>query len=224
LAANSTGNINVTGQYQTSTGAVTVNSTGLGVTTPFANNLQTGTTTLTAGILRATGSTGALGAGSLQLNGGYAAAYWRTQLCPQYHGRRQHDDPKRKHGAGGGLHGHPRHAQSRRIHAHDHPGAFVNSTGASVAFGAGTLTAAGTINTNNSFFNSAATMTTTLASLTSTAIGAVIGGTGNTSITGGITGTTTTVTKNGPGTLTLSGTDRKYLYRRVNHQRRHSPM
>jgi len=63
--------------------------------------------------------------------------------------------PKRKHGAGGG---------STDTLGTLSLGAFTltttrarssNSTGASVAFGAGTLTAAGTINTNNSFFNSA---------------------------------------------------------------------
>ncbi len=49
-------------------------------------------------------------------------------------------------------------------------------------------------------------MTTTLASLNG-AFASVFGGTGNTTITGGLGGTITTVTKNGIGVLTLGGTN-----------------
>ena len=41
---------------------ITVASTGIGVTTLSGNNAETGTTTLTSGILRAAGNAGALGA------------------------------------------------------------------------------------------------------------------------------------------------------------------
>jgi fibronectin-binding autotransporter adhesin len=82
-------------------------------------------------------------------------------------------------------------------------GPNITSGTAGLTF-AGTLTGAGVINTQNSFFHPGAITTTTLASLTG-AFAASFGGTGNTTITGGFGTGITTVTKSGNGTLTLGG-------------------
>ncbi len=71
LQAQGAGNINVAGTFAgTGAGTIQVNSTGTGSVVLSGVNTETGTTTLTAGILRATTNAGALGAGALALNGG----------------------------------------------------------------------------------------------------------------------------------------------------------
>ena len=70
LQALGSGNISLLGNITgTTTGGLIINSTGSGRVIISGTNTQSGTTTLTAGILRAT-TTSALGTGTLQLNGG----------------------------------------------------------------------------------------------------------------------------------------------------------
>ena len=226
LSATSAGGITITGVVGGSAAPVTVNSTGLGIVTLSGANTETGATTLTAGILRATNAT-ALGAGTsaltltggtLQLAGGLGFGRNTTvsgAVTIQSDGTSQ---------TGAGSVGSTDTLGTLSLNASTltiTAGELVASGTAGVTFGAGTLSAAGTINTNNSFFgpnpfSSASTTgttiveTTTLASLTATtaATAAVFGGTGNTTITGGLTSATNavgTVTKNSTGTLTLGG-------------------
>ena len=72
LNATSAGAINVTGVIGNGGGGITVNSgaASAGIVTLSGNNTYSGTTTLTSGILRATTSANALGAGALSLGGG----------------------------------------------------------------------------------------------------------------------------------------------------------
>ena len=214
LGANSSGNINVAGNIGATTGAVTVNSTGGGIVTLSGADTETGVTTLSAGILRAT-SAGALGAGALQLNGGTlqlvgGQIFTNTATTVGGNVTIQSDNATTGPGAIDTLGSLNLGAFTLTVTA----GEFVTSGTAGVTFGAGTLTGAGTLNTNNSFFTAnpfssapAVGVTTTLASFNgTTSLPLVIGGTGNTTITGGIGQNVGALTKNGSGTLTLGGT------------------
>ena len=197
--ANSAGNINITGNIVGGSGTVTVNSSGVGIVTLSGTDTETGVTTLTAGILRAT-SAGALGAGTLtltsgtlQLVGGLAFNNNTTVggTVTIQSDNAFTDLPAAVDTLGTLNLG----AFTLTVTA----GEFVASSGTGVTFGATTLTGAGTINTNNSLFGpnpfsspstaeTALGVTTTLYTL-SGAEPVVIGGAGNTTI-----GNTTTNT------------------------------
>src|SRR5260221_215879 len=212
LNATSAGNLNVTGALQSNVLAVTVASgaNSPGVVILSGNNQNAVSTTLTTGFLRATSSVNALGTGAstLLLNGGQlqladnAGLTFARNTTVGGSTTILSDRTTANTGAAtqtlGTL---SLGAFTLTVGA----GEFVTSGTAGLTFTtSATLTGAGTINTNNSFTSPAVTTTLTLPSLTG-AQPAVIGGTGNTSITGGL-GPITTVTKNLTGTLTLGGT------------------
>jgi autotransporter-associated beta strand protein len=186
IQAQAAGNIVVAGNFAGSTsGGVTVNSSGVGAVILSGNNTYTGNTTLTAGILRATGNINALGtgasaltltAGTLQLAGGLNFARNTTVGGPV---TIVSDNNLTGAGTTDTLGTLSIGANTLTVNA----GPLVNSGTAGITFGAATMTGAATFNTNNSFFNPSVGSTTTLASLTGT-FAAVIGGTGNTTITG----------------------------------------
>lgn len=205
LAAASGGNISLLGNIAGATsGGLTINSSGSGRIIISGTNTQTGTTTLTAGNLRPTTTT-ALGTGALALNGGVlqligGQTYGFGATTVGGNATIWSDNAAAGVGATATLSTLSLGAFTLTNTA----GPNVSSGTAGITFGATTLTGAGVINTNNSFFVTGANALTTLGSLTGT-FNVGIGGTGNTTITGAVTTSTGTITKNGTGILTLSG-------------------
>ncbi|HEY5313901.1 MAG TPA: autotransporter-associated beta strand repeat-containing protein, partial [Pirellulales bacterium] len=221
------GGINVSGNIQTSTGTVTVNSPAGNAGTVWLSgaNTYSGATVLTAGALRATSgaTSGALGTGALTLSGANSTlelvnAPGSSSLAFGNNATVSASmsilSGLTSLGAGntytlGTL---SMGAQTLTVGA----GEFVTSGTAGVTFGVTTISATGaTINVNNSFYqtdpfssNSLPTTTTqlNLASLTGTNTAVTFGGTGNLT-TGAVTTGTGTLTKNGTGTVTLTGTN-----------------
>ena len=217
LAATGRGDINVSGSIVGGTGGgITVNSgTGTGVVTLSGANTQTGTTTLTAGILRATTSANALGTGAaaLQLNGGTLVltdglAYNRNTTIGTSTTATTVNIQADNSSTGAGTTStlgtltFNNAATTLNVTA----GEFATSgTGAGVTF-TGNITLANNgnvLNTNNSFFVPGVTVTTTVGGSLTGNFNFTVGGTGSTVIAGGDTRTTGTLTKNGAGTLTL---------------------
>jgi MYXO-CTERM domain-containing protein len=178
---------------------------GPGTLVLSGNNTFNGALTLSSGILRATTSAGALGAGTLTLNGGVLQLANDTALN---FGRATTVGASTllvtdRLTAGSGVN-HILGALSlgSATVLRVTPGNFANSGATGVTFGAATLTGAATIVTDNSFFVPSVTNTTTLASLAGN-FALTVGGAGNLTVTGGSSATTSTLTKNGAGTLTL---------------------
>ena len=216
------GGINITGNIAATTGAITVNSAGGGVVTLSGNNAQTGITTLTAGILRATTSANALGlstvnnavslgGGTLQLaNASGSGLAFNRNVTTTASSTILSDVTSA--GAGntytmGNLF---MGNQTLTVGA----GAFVTSGTAGLTFGNVTASASTpTFNVNGSIYAGNVTTLLTLGTV-SGAFNTVYGGTANTlngALSAGsiqataITTGVGTVTKNGPGSLTLTG-------------------
>ena len=213
LQAQGAGNILVSGNIVGATsGGITVNSSGAGRVILSGTNTQTGTTTLTAGNLRATSAT-AFGAGALQLNGGVlqligGQTYGTpTATAVTVGGNTTIWSDNASAGAGatatlGAL-------SLGAFTLTNTAGPNVSSGTAGITFAAGTLSATGaSIITNNGMFGSAVTGLTTLTSLSGTNTSLTVGGSGNTTISGALaiySASNGTLTKNGAGTLTLGG-------------------
>jgi len=168
------------------------------------NNTFNGALTLNAGTLRATGSAGALGAGSLGLNGGVLQLTNDTGLnfgrATSVNGASLIVTDRVTAGAGV-THTFGTLALGVPV-LNLAVGNAVTSGATGVTFGATTLSAGATVLTSNSFFAPSVTNTTTLASLAGN-FALTVGGSGNLTVTGGSTATTGILTKNGAGTLTL---------------------
>jgi len=214
LGASSTGGITLSGNILGATsGGVTVNSSGAGVVTLSGINTQTGTTTLTAGVLRATTNASALGAGALALNGG------QLQLA---------NDGNLTFGRATTVGGNTQITSDRLT-----SGAGTTHTNTTLSMGAQTLTIGGGSNVTSGIagvtFSGATSLTgaaaststftvnnpsgggvtlLTLAAITPTNAQVIaFGGTGNTTVTGiiGTAAQASSLTKSGAGTLTLGG-------------------
>jgi len=168
------------------------------------NNTFNGALTLNAGTLRATGSAGALGAGSLVLNGGVLQLANDTGLlfnrATSVTGASLIVTDRLSVGAGV-VHTFGSLALGSSV-LNLTAGSAITSGATGVTFGATTLSAGATILTSNSFFAPSVTNTTTLASLAGN-FALTVGGSGNLTVTGGSAATTAAFTKNGAGTLTL---------------------
>jgi len=168
------------------------------------NNTFNGALTLSSGILRATTSAGALGAGTLSLNGGFLQLANDTGLAfnrPTSVSGNPLIVADRLTAGSGVSYSFGTLALGSSVLSLT-AGSTVNSGATGVTFGATTLSASATILTSNSFFAPSVTNTTTLASLAGD-FALTVGGAGNLTVTGGSTATTAALTKNGAGTLTL---------------------
>ena len=168
------------------------------------NNTFNGALTLTSGILRATTSAGALGAGTLTLNGGFLQLANDTGLAfnrPTSVSGNALIVADRLSAGSGVSYSFGTLALGSSVLSLT-AGSTVNGGVTGVSFGVTTLSAGATILTSNSFFAPSVTNTTTLASLAGD-FALTVGGAGNLTVTGGGTATTGTLTKNGSGTLTL---------------------
>lgn len=185
----------------TAGGKVAVTKAGTGKWVLSGGNTYTGTTTLSEGTLRATTSAAALGAGSLSLGGGtlelandIGLTFGRNTTVT---GSTTIKSERLTNGVGvthtlGTL---SMGAQTLTIDKD----ATVTSGTAGLTFGATTLTATGGTFTANSG------ALLTLGSVTGTATSFTVNGAGDTAITGVIGTTTGALTKDGAGTLTLTG-------------------
>ncbi|MGB8166722.1 MAG: autotransporter-associated beta strand repeat-containing protein, partial [Chthoniobacteraceae bacterium] len=205
LAANSTGNINISGVLGNGSGGVTVNGTGGGSVTLSGANTYSGTTALTSGVLRATTSANALGAGSLSLGGGELQLANDTGLLFNRNttvtANAQVTTDRLTSGAGvthtlGTL---SIGANTLTVAA----GANVASGTAGVTFGAVTANTGASIFTVNN--PAVGTTLLTLGAVTNGASVLTFNGTGNTTVSGVLGGGSGGVTMSGTGTLTLSG-------------------
>ncbi len=217
LGSNATtgaGSLIISGAIQNTTGAVTVNDTaGTTVVTLSGNNLETGTTTVTAGAPAGHHQRRAarrrqrcrLNGGVLDLANasGTNLSFGRNTTV----GGNTQITSDLLSGTAGNIYtlgtlsiG----AQALTFAG----GTTASETGtAGVTFGATILTATGTAFTVNNPTGTGSTAVTllTLGSVTGTATSFTVNGTGNTNITGIIGTTTGSVTMGGSGTLTLSG-------------------
>ena len=177
---------------------------GPGTLVLSGNNTFNGALTLNTGILRATTSAGALGAGNLALTGGVLQLANDTALnfgrSTSVSGAALIVADRLTAGSGVVYTFGPLALGSSVLNLT--AGSTVNSGATGVTFGATTLSAGATILTSNSFFAPSVTNTTTLASLAGN-FALTVGGAGNLTVTGGSSATTSTLTKNGAGTLTL---------------------
>jgi len=185
--------------------SASLTKSGPGTLVLQGGNTFNGALTLNAGVLRATTSAGALGAGSLALTGGVLQLANDTGLsfnrATSVAGSVQILTDRLTAGAGVTYALAALTLNSSSV-LRVTPGNFVSSGATGVTFGATTLNAPATIVTGNSFFVPSVTTTTTLASLAGESA-LTVGGAGNLIVTGGSTTTTAALTKNGAGTLTL---------------------
>ncbi len=179
---------------------------GLGTLELTRSNIYTGTTTVAAGVLRTT-SFGAFGFDGVRLAGGelQVSTDANTSFANDVTvaaGSAQITTNRLTAGAGVTHSFQALNLGAQTLNVQG--GNLATSGTQELSFGILNLTASGaTVNTTNG--TGGATTQTTLGGVGGSAASVAFGGTGNTLITGAITTGTGSVTKNGPGTLTLQG-------------------
>ena len=203
LNGSDTGNNTISGEITNGgTGALAVTKSGVGAWVLSGANTYTGVTTVSAGTLVATTNAEALGAGTLTLSGGTLSLANNTGLN---FGRAVTVTGDAT------INSDTLTAQAGVIHTlgtlsigNNTLTIGLGTTATStqgLIFGATTLTGNATINANEDASGGLLTLTT----VTGAGRNLTIGGTADTAVTGAITTTTGTLTKNGTGTLTLNG-------------------
>ena len=202
ITANGAGDMAIIGVIGTGSGAVS--QAGTGKLTPSAANTYTGSTSVSAGILRATTNAGALGAGSLFVSGGTLELANNTGLNfgrnTTVSGNATITSDVLTSGSAGVTHS----LGSLGIGAQTltiGKGSNVGSGVAGVTF-TGTTTLGG-----NATFAPAAGTLLTLGAVTGATRSFTVNGAGDVTVSGAVTTTTGTIGKSGAGQLTLSGTN-----------------